>query len=305
MWSAKFIKRASYLVWWLIECWRVKPERINILSLQVLSNSNLATTYLRVFVCRVSSVLFYLTMYISILFFGLISIDRCIKTLKPFEGLNANRLTKRKLLSGAVWTFLLIICLPNVILTCKTPTSLYFKCSELKTEFGLYWHGLVNDVCQVIFWVILVTVLICYTLITKELYKSYSRTKSHSSEGSVALAPTGETTRRPQETKRKKMNVNVFLILAVFFVCFVPFHFTRVPYTMSQTRPVLFDCTVKLFLFQLKESTLFFSSLNAVLDPLIYFFLCHSFRATLFKTLHLPSGTCSWATGTRDSSVSR
>ncbi|XP_013866540.1 P2Y purinoceptor 12 isoform X2 [Austrofundulus limnaeus] len=268
----------------------------------VLSDSNMATTNLRVFVCRVSSVLFYLTMYISILFFGLISIDRCRKTLKPFKGLNANRLTWRKLLSGAIWTFLLILCLPNVILTCKTPTSPDFKCSDLKTENGLYWHEVVNDVCQVIFWVNLVTVLICYTLITKELYKSYSRTKSHSSEGTVPLAPRGETIRRPQETKRKKMNANVFLILAVFFVCFVPFHFARVPYTMSQTRPVLFDCTLKLFFFQLKESTLFLSSLNAVLDPLIYFFLCRSFRATLFKTLRLPSGTCSWATGTRDSS---
>lgn len=271
--------------------------------LQVLSDSNMATTNLRIFVCRVSSVLFYLTMYISILFFGLISIDRCIKTLKPFRGTNSNRLTRRKLLSGAIWTFLLILSLPNVILTRKFPTSPYFKCSDLKTEGGLYWHGVVNDVCQVIFWGNLVTVMICYSLITKELYKSYSRTKSQSTEGTVSLASRRGTTRRPLKTERKKMNVNVFLILAVFFVCFVPFHFARVPYTMSQTRPVLFDCALKLFLFQLKESTLFLSSLNAVLDPLIYFFLCRSFRTTLFKTLRLPPGTCSWATGSRDSSV--
>lgn len=272
----------------------------------------MASIGLRIFVCRVSSVLFYLTMYISILFFGLISIDRCRKTLKPFRGTNAARLTRRKVLSGAIWTFLLVLCLPNVILTRKTPTSLYFKCSNLKTEAGLYWHEVVNHVCQVIFWGNLVTVIVCYTLITRELYRSYSRTKAHSSGGSIHRASSGATTRNPSQAKRK-MSANVFLVLAVFFVCFVPFHFARVPYTMSQTREV-FDCNLKLFFFQLKESTLFLSSLNSLLDPLIYFFLCKSFRTTLFKTLRFPPGTCSWlikggsemntgSTPLRDSSV--
>ncbi|XP_058489099.1 P2Y purinoceptor 12-like [Solea solea] len=255
---------------------------------KVLSDSNMASTGLRVFVCRASSVLFYLTMYISILFFGLISIDRCRKTLSPFRGTNAARLARRKLLSGSIWTFLLALCLPNVILMWKTPTSKYFKCSDLKTPGGLFWHEVVNHVCQVIFWGNLVTVIVCYTLITKELYRSYSRTKTHSAGGTMSRMPQQPT---------KKMSANVFLVLAVFFVCFVPFHFARVPYTMSQTRGVLFHCQLKLFFFQLKESTLFLSSLNALLDPLIYFFLCKSFRTTLFKTLRLPAATCGCLTG--------
>lgn len=271
----------------------MKCKSLDTVFPQVLADSNMASTGLRIFVCRVSSVLFYLTMYISILFFGLISIDRCRKTIKPFRGTNAARLARRKLLSGAIWTFLLLLCLPNVILTCKAPTSPKIKCSDLKTEAGLYWHEVVNHVCQVIFWGNLVTVIVCYTLITKELYKSYSRTKAH--VGSCRV-PSGGTVRNPGQSKRK-MSANVFLVLAVFFVCFVPFHFARVPYTMSQTRGVLFDCKLKLFFFQLKESTLFLSSLNSLLDPLIYFFLCKSFRNTLFKTLRLPSGTCSWITG--------
>lgn len=248
----------------------------------------MASTGLRVFVCRVSSVLFYLTMYISILFFGLISIDRCRKTLEPFRGTNSARLARRKFLSGAVWTFLLLLCVPNVILTQKQPKSHYFKCSDLKTNDGLKWHEVVNHICQVIFWGNLVTVVVCYTLITKELYKSYARTRAGPANGKTS----GPGTRRPQQAK-KKMSANVFLVLAVFFVCFVPFHFARVPYTMSQTRGLLFDCKLKLFFFQLKESTLFLSSLNSLLDPLIYFFLCSSFRTTLFKTLRLGPGTCS------------
>lgn len=253
----------------------------------------MASTGLRVFVCRVSSVLFYLTMYISILFFGLISIDRCRKTLWPFRGTNSSRLARRKLLSGAIWTFLLLLCLPNVILTQKQPKWHYFKCSDLKTNGGLWWHEVVNHICQVIFWGNLVTVIVCYTLITKELYKSYARTRTAGPASGELIAA---SSRRPQQQAKKKMSANVFLVLAVFFICFVPFHFARVPYTMSQTRGLLFDCKLKLFFFQLKESTLFLSSLNSLLDPLIYFFLCSSFRTTLFKTLRLRPGTCSCLT---------
>uniref|UniRef100_A0A3Q3D4W6 Purinergic receptor P2Y12 n=1 Tax=Hippocampus comes TaxID=109280 RepID=A0A3Q3D4W6_HIPCM len=254
---------------------------------KVLSDSNMASTGLRIFVCRVSSVLFYLTMYISILFFGLISIDRCRKTLAPFKGTNAKRLARRKLLSAVVWMVLLGLCLPNMILTGKTPRSPYFKCSDLKDQAGLYWHEVVNHVCQVIFWGNLLIVIVCYTLITKELYKSYLRTTTRRPERLRASA-------KQKEQAKRKMNTNVFLVLAVFFLCFVPFHFARVPYTMSQTRGLLFNCRLKLFFFQLKESTLFLSSLNSLLDPLIYFFLCKSFRTTLFKSLRLPPGTCSW-----------
>lgn len=263
----------------------------------------MASTPLRVLVCRVSSVLFYLTMYISILFFGLISIDRCRKTLQPFKGTNSARLAWRKLLSATVWIFLLALCLPNVILTSKIPTSPYFKCSDLKTDAGLRWHEVVNHVCQVVFWGNLVTVIVCYTLITKELYRSYARTKSHITSGATCRSRDRGPVRRPQQAG-SKVNANVFLVLAVFFVCFVPFHFARVPYTMSQTRGLLFDCKLKLFFFQLKESTLFLSSLNSLLDPLIYFFLCKSFRTSLFKALRLAPGTCGWLTSSESDSSS-
>ncbi|CAL8362802.1 unnamed protein product [Merluccius merluccius] len=269
---------------------------------KILSDSNMASVGLRVFVCRASSVLFYLTMYISILFFGLISIDRCRKTLRPFQGTDAARLTRRKLLSGAVWCLMLALCVPNVALTSKAPAAPRFKCSDLKTEAGLWWHEVVNHVCQVIFWANLATVVTCYTLITKELYVSYSRTKARGAGGAMQRPSGGATaavaaTGGPSQPKRRSVSGNVFLVLAVFFVCFVPFHFARVPYTMSQTRVRLFDCQLKLFFFQLKESTLWLSSLNSLLDPLIYFFLCRSFRAALFKTLSLPPATCSWLAG--------
>ncbi|KAL4647023.1 P2Y purinoceptor 12-like [Arapaima gigas] len=236
---------------------------------KVLSDSNVASASLRVFVCRGSSVLFYLTMYISILFFGLISADRCLKTLRPFA--RSNSLTLHKVLCGFIWGSLFALSLPNVVLTSRPPASPRFKCSDLKSELGLLWHEVVNHVCQVIFWGNLAVVLICYSLISRELYSSYSRTR----------AGRAGTLQKP-----KKVRANVFLVMGVFFVCFVPFHFARVPYTMSQTRGA-FRCPLRLFLFQLKETTLWLSSLNSLLDPLIYFFLCKSFRKSLGSALCL------------------
>lgn len=246
---------------------------------KILSDSNMASVGLRIFVCRISSVVFYLTMYISILFFGLISIDRCRKTLHPFVCTNPKRLTQRKLLSVGIWLSLLALSLPNMILTSKAPKSNHFSCSSLKTGLGLNWHEVVNHICQVIFWGNLVAVVVCYTLITKELFNSFARTRALN-------------TAAQSQQRQKRVRLNVFLVLAVFFICFVPFHFARVPYTLSQTRAHHFDCHQKLIFFQVKESTLWLSSLNSLLDPLIYFFLCTSFRDSLFKVLRLSPGRC-------------
>nr|XP_055051715.1 P2Y purinoceptor 12-like [Misgurnus anguillicaudatus] len=246
---------------------------------KILSDSNVASMGTRVFACRMSSVLFYLTLYISILFIGLISLDRCRKTMWPSAGTSKRRLLHRKLLSGFIWSSLVALFLPNIILTSRTNTSSHFMCSDLKTPMGLLWHEVVILICQVIFWGNLIIVIICYVLISKELYKSYARTRS---QHAVSQG----------QQKKSSIQANIFLVLAVFIVCFVPYHFARVPYTNSQIRGQMFNCQEKLLLFLLKESTLWFSSLNAVLDPLIYFFLCKSFRKSLFNTLSISPGCC-------------
>ncbi|XP_011814350.1 PREDICTED: P2Y purinoceptor 12 [Colobus angolensis palliatus] len=242
---------------------------------KILSDAKLGTGPLRTFVCQVTSVIFYFTMYISISFLGLITIDRYQKTTRPFKTSNPKNLLGAKILSVVIWAFMFLFSLPNMILTNRQPRDKNVKkCSFLKSEFGLVWHEIVNYICQVIFWINFLIVIVCYTLITKELYRSYVRTRG------VGKVP------------RKKVNVKVFIIIAVFFICFVPFHFARIPYTLSQTRDV-FDCAAENTLFYVKESTLWLTSLNACLDPFIYFFLCKSFRNSLISMLKCPNSATS------------
>ncbi|XP_069474488.1 P2Y purinoceptor 12-like [Ambystoma mexicanum] len=233
---------------------------------KILSDSELAHWSLRAFVCRVTSVIFYSTMYISISFLGLITIDRYQKTVNPFKTSGPGDLLCAKILSAAIWIIIFILSLPNMILTNKKTTVFKVKkCAFLKSEFGLVWHEIVNFICQFIFWINLAIIVVCYILITRELYNSYKKTKS------VRKGP------------RKSVNMKVFIVIAVFFTCFVPFHFARIPYTISQTRDFFFACSSERVLFYLKESTLLLSSSNACLDPFIYFFLCKSFKNSLMN----------------------
>ncbi|NXN08964.1 P2Y12 protein, partial [Indicator maculatus] len=234
---------------------------------KILSDAKLVSWALRGFVCQVTQVVFYFTMYISILFLGLITIDRYQKATSPFRTSTPRSLLGAKVLSTAIWVSMFVLSLPNMILSNKkqTPKTVK-KCALLKSELGLVWHEVVNYVCQLIFWLSLAVIVVCYILISRELYKSYRRTRG-----------TGKAS-------KKTVNVKVFIIITVFFVCFVPFHFTRIPYTLSQTRDV-FHCSARRTLFYLKESTLWLTSLNACLDPFIYFFLCKSFRKSLLDML--------------------
>lgn len=146
------------------------------------------------------------------------------------------------------------------------------KCSFLKSEFGLVWHEIVNYVCQVIFWINFSNCHRMLSLITKELYKSYVRTRA------------------PGKVPKKKVNIKVFIIIAVFFICFVPFHFE---FLHPKSNRDVFDCAAENTLFYVKGSTLWLTSLNACLDPFIYFFLCKSFKNSLMSMLRCSNSASS------------
>ncbi|XP_069753558.1 P2Y purinoceptor 12-like [Narcine bancroftii] len=235
---------------------------------KIIVESQFRTPRFQIFVCQVSSVIFYLTMYISIIFLMLISADRYQKAVKPFGHPGTCRPRTAKIISATIWLSLFLLVLPNMLLFkgSSMPQN-ERKCSSLKTRLGLKWHEIVNFVCQIIFWGSLLIIVVCYILISRELYKSYQKIRGSSRHS-------------------KKINVNVFLVLAIFFVCFVPFHFARIPYTLSQTRDA-FKCSVQIALYYIKESTLSMIALNACFDPLIYFFLCRSFKKMLFTKLNI------------------
>lgn len=239
------------------------------IPLRVLSDAGVGSWQLRAFHCRYSAVLFYITMYISILLLGLISLDRYLKIVRPFGKCALQQVRVGQVVSAGVWLVMLSLALPNVILSDQPPkiSGGRLKCSSMKSEAGLVWHEGFNYFCQVIFWGTLALMVVCYSFISKKVYESYKASKSRS------------------QTASRKTKAKVFVVVGVFFICFAPFHFARVPYTLTQTRNSASPCKAQNDLYIAKETTLWLSATNVCLDPLIYVFLCKMFRRRLTATL--------------------
>ncbi|XP_056139889.1 P2Y purinoceptor 13-like [Lampris incognitus] len=255
------------------------------IPVKVLSDAGVGSWRLRAFYCRYSAVLFYITMYISILLLGLISLDRYLKIVRPFGKCALQQVRVGQILSASVWVVMLSLALPNVILSDQTPqpSGGKLRCTSLKSNAGLLWHEGFNYFCQVVFWGTLALMFVCYTFISRKVYESYRASKSSSNAAS-------------RRTKAK-----VFVVVGVFFVCFAPFHFARVPYTLTQTRNTANQCRAQNALYVAKETTLWLSATNVCLDPLIYVFLCKVFRRRLTAALSrkpLPRGTLESPTAT-------
>lgn len=239
------------------------------IAVKVLSDADVGSWHLRAIYCRYSAVVFYTTMYISILFLGLISLDRYLKIVRPFGKSPLQRVGVGRALSATVWVVIGFLALPNVILSNKfpTPSGSRLKCTSMKSKMGLQWHEGFNYFCQVVFWGTLALMVVCYTFISRKVFESYRASRS----GSKAAS--------------RKTKAKVFVVVGVFFVCFAPFHFARVPYTLTQTRNLANPCRAQNALYVAKETTLWLSATNVCLDPLIYVFLCRVFRRKLTAAL--------------------
>ncbi|XP_060754102.1 P2Y purinoceptor 14 [Neoarius graeffei] len=246
---------------------------------RVVNNLRLGGWYLRLVVCRYTAVLFYLGMYTGIIFMSLISLERYIKIVHASSctpgssSLCASaflqQVTVARCLVLLSWMLMLLCMIPNTLLTNK-PAGEGCSCMDLKSELGRRWHDISVHSAVAIFWVTLVIMLYCYSSIAWQVYRSYRRVKRGSSKAS------------------RKSNQSIFSLLAVFFLCFVPYHVCRVPYTLSQRFNTSLSTQTQYHLFQAKEATLFMASFNVCLDPLVYFLMCRTFRELLLRKLSTP-----------------
>ncbi|XP_056138912.1 P2Y purinoceptor 14 [Lampris incognitus] len=231
---------------------------------------------LRVAVCRYTAVLFYSSMYVGIVFMGLISLERYVKIVRHCSSSSFSSSSLRFLQSvGAarvfsllMWSLMLLCVLPNAVLTSRLADERSSRhCMQLKTPLGIHWHRISTLFSVALFWATLLVLAFCYASIARRIYQSCSRVRQ---DGSDVC---------------RKSNRSIFSILAVFFVCFVPYHTCRVPYTLSQMPGAGYSDASRFLLFQLKEATLFLSALNVCLDPVIYFLMCRTFRESLLTKL--------------------
>ncbi|XP_061073661.1 G-protein coupled receptor 87-like isoform X2 [Conger conger] len=231
--------------------------------LLVVTEADQGPWQLHAVVCRYSAVIFYTSMYIGIIFLGLVSLDRFLKIVRPFGHSRLYSYSFTRVLSAGVWVFMISLSLPNTILTDRPLNASDPKnCMALKSELGKHWHTAVSSIDIFIFAAVLVTLLICYVSIYLHVHRSNAKFVS-STEGGGPQA---------------KQNISV--VLVVFFVCFVPYHLCRIPYTRSQVNEKVSE-DIKYQWMYVKKVVLFLSSCNVCLDPIIYFLMCKSFTRRL------------------------
>ncbi|XP_036412628.1 LOW QUALITY PROTEIN: G-protein coupled receptor 87-like [Colossoma macropomum] len=242
------------------------------LPVTILSEAQVGPWWLPAISCRYTAVLFYCSMYANILFLGLVALDRYLKIVRPFGGKCGDCLYSYSFtlaMSAMVWLAMLTLSLPNTILTngdLKPETA--HNCTCLKNELGRIWHGVVVYINIGIFFTVLITLVMCYMSILRHIRLSSAQF--------VIGGPAGQ--------REAKSGQNVLVVLLVFFVCFVPYHVWRFPFTISQIHTT-FTPEVKDILLNGKKATLFLSSCNVCLDPIIYFLMCKSFRSKLARLL--------------------
>lgn len=245
---------------------------------------------LHVVMCRYTAVLFYSSMYVGILFMAFISLERYVKIVRPPASASssssclarvggASRLYLvqtvgfARVLALLTWSFLLLCVLPNVLLTsapARRDNSRH--CMQLKTPLGVQWHRVSSFFSVGLFWATLLVLVFCYSSIARRVCRSHRRV------------------RRSSRNACRRSSRSIASLLAVFTLCFVPYHVARVPYTLSQMPAAAFSWRSRFLLFQIKEGTLFLSCLNVCLDPVIYFLMCGTFRESLLKKLPGPDG---------------
>lgn len=239
-----------------------------------------------VLMCRYTAVLFHSSMYVGILFMGFISLERYVKIVRPAAapGPASSSCLARvggaswlhllqtvafaRVLALLTWSFLLLCVLPNVLLTsapARQDTSRH--CMRLKTALGVQWHRVSSLFSVGLFWATLLLLVFCYSSIACRVYRSYRRAR----HGNRRVC--------------RRSSRSIAGLLAVFTLCFVPYHVCRVPYTLSQMPAAGFSWDSRFLLFQIKEGTLFLSALNVCLDPVVYFLMCGTFRESLLKKL--------------------
>lgn len=247
----------------------VAADLIMTLTMPFMAASNLprAADAFKAFACRFSNVVFYTCMYTSIALMGLISLDRFFKIVQPGGKLLGQSPVFSHVMATCVWAALFFgTALPTFILTDASPQGNATEdlCMSMKGLSGLRLHKGVVVSVDVLFWFVSVVVVLCYACITKRIVESFRNSGSGNSRG------------------KRRTKLRVFLVVLVFFVCFMPLHIMRIPImrweTQSSLRPS--PCTERWMKIAF-DVALWLSSTNVCLDPLLYIYLCKEFREKL------------------------
>uniref|UniRef100_A0A3Q0SLC5 G-protein coupled receptors family 1 profile domain-containing protein n=1 Tax=Amphilophus citrinellus TaxID=61819 RepID=A0A3Q0SLC5_AMPCI len=198
--------------------------------------------------CSFGASAFFLNMYTSIIFMYL-------KIVHPSGTHILQTVRAAHIISMVTWVCFLTPTIAFIILCFITQKPLG-HCSCLFSAVVSQLHKIIHTVAAIIFLLVFISLVFFYYSTSRRVFLAQQRQLT--SSGSEKLV---------------KSRRNMLVLVSIFCVCFVPVHLVQLPFAFLRS-----SCSVGQVFYYLKEVTTMVSVVNVCLDPLVYFFLCKTFR---------------------------
>ncbi|XP_007900675.2 cysteinyl leukotriene receptor 1 [Callorhinchus milii] len=204
--------------------------------------------------CRLSSYIFYLSMYCSIFFLTCLSVSRYLSIAQYFKLQRLFTFRRCTLTCACIWLFVSVTSSP-FLLSGTHVIDGKVKCFQPITMSNWIRIANLNYLALVIgFLLPFATILVCYTLMIKHIMRtSWSRKK----------------VRRDVAT--------IVLVLGVFLICFLPYHIQRTVHLHFLVHHHT-NCDLENTLRKSVVATLCLATANSCFDPLLYIFVGQGFK---------------------------
>ncbi|XP_036882177.1 P2Y purinoceptor 2 isoform X2 [Manis javanica] len=202
--------------------------------------------------CKLVRFLFYTNLYCSILFLTCISVHRCLGVLCPLRSLHWGRAFYARRVAAAVWVVVLACQAPVLYFVTTSTRGARITCHDTSApELFSHFVAYSSVMLGLLFTVPFAVILVCYVLMARRLLKP-----AYGTSGGLPRA------------KRKSVRT-IAVVLAVFTLCFLPFHITRTLY--YSFRSLDLSCHTLNAINMAYKVTRPLASANSCLDPVLYF----------------------------------
>ncbi|XP_061826782.1 probable G-protein coupled receptor 34b isoform X2 [Nerophis lumbriciformis] len=214
--------------------------------------------------CTVVTYIFYMNMYMSITLLGLISVNRYMKI---HQGIRShNRLLSTRW-SVVICVGLWIVAVVMDVVFIATSSTQSHKCYQYKQLQNTKWKAYVNMFLLALYWLAFISLVVSHVTIHRKL-----RNATHT----------------PNARCYSRTAWKSLFILFVFTICSAPYHVIQAFYIRTQITEA--SCYWRNAVNLVVESTLLLSSLNACLDPIMYFILASSMRKEVWRITSIVFG---------------
>lgn len=210
------------------------------------------------FMCKFIRFGFHFNLYSSILFLTCFSIFRYLAVVHPMRTFHYRKRSWTIVACITAWAISLAVVTPVNFLITSEDQENKSLCLDLTSSDNLdviRWYNWI--LTGLIFYVPLITVTICYVLVIYTLAR-------------------GPHTRNPYKQKARKL---AFLLLVVFYVCFLPFHVFRIARIELRLYPV--SCEVEHQIHAIYIICRPLAALNTCANLLLYAIISDNFQQAI------------------------